>query len=540
MKFRNRFTTVIILILTLMFGAFTGILTLASFFYFNHYPIDFYEGFVDTYPDSPLVNILIVLACILFVTLFSFLLKKIKIKDFVFPIAAGVISLAVLGFLILFVYKTRCVPVCDQMQLVLDAIFFKNGNYEDMKGYLNTFQQQYGLVFLEEIIMRIKEDYRVFQYMNAFFTAGSMFAVYPIAKLLSGNARAAFLAFLTAVLFVPLFFYTNFVYGEVPSLFFAMYGVWMLLLFLKNGKDARFINKRNWFYLIPTILLFTLSYISRTNLVILLIALCLSLFLYGIREKKALAFLVAAILIIIPLLANSAIKRSYELRSGYEIGTPQPALGWIAMGMQYSETRGYGFCNDYANNTFTTLAGSDRDIANQLYKEEISNRIQDFKNVPGSAGTFYRMKMLQQWNEGTFGSIVSTNAFIDGIPGKTTGKIFSNVYGKYINMFCNRYLAVVYFGFFVYAVTGIIMLILNLIGKSEKEYDENDSGVPFEYLLIAYFIGGFLFSLLWEAKPRYVFPYVFMCIPFAAVGYGRLSRIILTGFGKLKKEKKTN
>ena len=152
MKYRESFTTVLIMIVTVMFGTFTGILSLASLFYFNHYPLDFIESFVDTFPDSPVINILIILLVILITTALAFLFQKIKIKDWVLHVITGVISTISLGFLLFFVYNAKCVPVCDQMQLVLDAIFFKNGNYEDMRGYLNTFQQQYALVFLEEMI----------------------------------------------------------------------------------------------------------------------------------------------------------------------------------------------------------------------------------------------------------------------------------------------------------------------------------------------------------------------------------------------------
>jgi hypothetical protein len=363
-----------------------------------------------------------------------------------------------------------------------------------------------------------------------------MYAIFPITKLLSGNGKTAFFGFLSAVFFVPLYYYANFVYGEVPSLAFATFGILMLLLFLKKGEGRKFVNKKNWFFLLFIIPLFTLSYVSRTNLVILLIALVCALILYGIRKNKWGAFLLAAVIILVPLLANSGIKRSYELRSGIEIGAAQPALGWIAMGMQVSD-QGYGFCNDYANNTFNTTAEGNRDVANKIYKEEIAYRIQEFKTEPRNAYVFYRMKMLQQWNEGTFGSIVHTNAFEDGVPGRTIGKFFSNVYGQYVNMFCNRYVAVIYFLYFVFGVTSAVSVITGFV---KKERTGENEGTDFGYLLMIYFIGGFLFSLLWEAKPRYVFPYVYLCLPLAAIGLTRIQggifRLIETGLKSQKKK----
>ena len=39
------------------------------------------------------------------------------------------------------------------------------------------------------------------------------------------------------------------------------------------------------------------------------------------------------------------------------------------------------------------------------------------------------------------------------------------------------------------------------------------------HLLAAAVIGGFCFSLLWEAKTRYILPYYLFMFPCAAVGY---------------------
>lgn len=50
-------------------------------------------------------------------------------------------------------------------------------------------------------------------------------------------------------------------------------------------------------------------------------------------------------------------------------------------------------------------------------------------------------------------------------------------------------------------------------------------------IMIAVF-GGFLFSLLWEAKTRYVFPYLLMELPYAAMG---INEVIIRLNQRLKK-----
>jgi hypothetical protein len=43
------------------------------------------------------------------------------------------------------------------------------------------------------------------------------------------------------------------------------------------------------------------------------------------------------------------------------------------------------------------------------------------------------------------------------------------------------------------------------------------------YVLLIGVYGGFLFSLIWEAKSRYILPYFIMMIPYAAIGITELT-----------------
>ena len=51
------------------------------------------------------------------------------------------------------------------------------------------------------------------------------------------------------------------------------------------------------------------------------------------------------------------------------------------------------------------------------------------------------------------------------------------------------------------------------------------------------FTGGFLFSLIWEAKGRYVFPFFVMLIPVAAAGLKIALDLFTERIGKMKGEK---
>ena len=46
---------------------------------------------------------------------------------------------------------------------------------------------------------------------------------------------------------------------------------------------------------------------------------------------------------------------------------------------------------------------------------------------------------------------------------------------------------------------------------------------PLRHILAVTIIGGFLFSVIWEAKTRYIFPYYMMMFPMAVQGYQALA-----------------
>ena len=93
------------------------------------------------------------------------------------------------------------------------------------------------------------------------------------------------------------------------------------------------------------------------------------------------------------------------------------------------------------------------------------------------------------------------------IAGSFADSVFSaRGIGDYIQKFSKYYQLLIYGGVFCL-----------LIKKRKEKY-------PIEkYVLLIGAFGGFLFSLIWEAKPRYVFPYFMFMFPYAAMMLSNLS-----------------
>ena len=88
--------------------------------------------------------------------------------------------------------------------------------------------------------------------------------------------------------------------------------------------------------------------------------------------------------------------------------------------------------------------------------------------------------------------------------GYPIGMAYEITYGKWretISNFMDAYQSMIY-----------LMMIIGTIGAALKK----EKAISFLWPLI--FLGGFFFSVIWEAKARYIYPYFVMLIPISAYG----------------------
>lgn len=120
---------------------------------------------------------------------------------------------------------------------------------------------------------------------------------------------------------------------------------------------------------------------------------------------------------------------------------------------------------------------------------------------------------MTQWNCPDYNSFYETICFdcsIEELP-EIVRKIY---YDNNDNMrgFMNRY------QFVLFLCAAIVSTALLISGKQENRLED--------CILFIAVIGGFLFSIVWEAKSRYVLPYIVYIIPMAAVGMWQLQELL--------------
>lgn len=416
-------------------------------------------------------------------------------------LAAAVIWIGALG--LWWIQAVDRVPEGDQAFLYGGASYFLEGNFDFLAkgGYCSMYPHQLGLIALTELLFLAvgSMNYFAFQVICVVLTMGIVWLGFRLVREVTEHSAIAAAYCLMMMACLPLVFYTGWVYGDVPSIFFAMLAADLLLQYSKKGK---------WGYLAGVVLAMTMALLVRKNSLILLIAFLLVGAVYAVWKKDRKILVAGLLAALLPYLAYMGIYKMYEVRSGYEHTKGIPTLSWVSLGMQ--EQNGvYGWYYDYAKQIYYANDCS-YEVSNEIVKQDIRDRLAYFGQNPSYAWTFYREKVLSQWNEPLYQSLYFSNKYVKEelkpAPDTLVSKI-SNEYFNKILWICDRLQFLVYLGMVCYFLFAV----------------KKDSNI-LRHLLCAAMIGGFFFSILWEAKARYILPYYVTMFPCAVVGYEQLLR----------------
>ena len=132
------------------------------------------------------------------------------------------------------------------------------------------------------------------------------------------------------------------------------------------------------------------------------------------------------------------------------------------------------------------------------------------------ARDFFKRKLEDQWIEPLFSSLKATETFdTDGEPLSSgiTSLYYGNIH-ETVWKLANYYQSIVY-------LAGLVLGIV-LCGRWWQKKE-----IPTAlWLPLIGIVGGFLFSIIWEAQSRYVFPYYVFLILFVPMGLYETGRAI--------------
>ena len=143
----------------------------------------------------------------------------------------------VFGASLLWTYFSKNGPVADGASVYYAAKQFAAGDFTAVTyrgSYFSVYPFQYGLAAFYEMIFRLarSDNFHILQAVNALFLAACALSQYHLCGRFFGDRKAqAYTLFFLATC-APFIMYGSFVYGEIPSITFSLFGTWMLLLFL--------------------------------------------------------------------------------------------------------------------------------------------------------------------------------------------------------------------------------------------------------------------------------------------------------------------
>jgi hypothetical protein len=419
----------------------------------------------------------------------------------ILAVIVGIICVIISVF---WVHVSKTIPIADQNDIVKYAVEFMNGNTSSLLkgGYLGTYRQQLGIVTFLRILFYFfgKGNYRAFQYVSACMVFAIVYAGYKIIDTVSENNTQAGAIYLLLMLFcVPMYGYTPFVYGEIISTAFVMLGIWIFLSVLKNFR---------WWKLVLLALSCGFMLQLRRNTIIVAIAFIVVIIVKTINrpERKT---LLAGVAVIAGLIISQAVINAIYSPYIPEDSEEMPAMLFISMGTNDTAGGEPGWENGYGIITFREN-GYNAKASSADAVETIKYFLETCKSSPMYAIRFYVLKVNTQWNVPMYQCLTMNNSFYEE-PEGLAGEIYFNGMDEYLTDFMNIYQLLIY--------GGVVLLFIFM----RKKW----TGIE-NYVLMVGVFGGFLFSLIWEAKPRYVFPYFIMMIPFAAIGLTELLHFSLS------------
>lgn len=398
----------------------------------------------------------------------------------------GVILFAVaVGFVWMLMIQGH--PLDDQSIVQRSAANFIAGDYSALQHgeYLNRFPHQLGIVFIFEGVYRIfgPENYQAIMVINIILAAGILNNLFHILKMITEDKKAHNMYWIMAAGCFQLMFYTFFVYGTIIGLFFATGGMYLIMKYFNTGKYR---------YYVLAFLALGISVMAKSNFQIFVLASFLVFLFTSIKEKRYKEIALSFVLLI-TLCSPNIAKAYYAEKSGMEIEKGASASLYIAMGLQEGDKENAcgagGWYNAY-NVITLNAAGMDYDKADEMAKENISERLKEFGKNPGMAARFAFEKIATQWNEPTFQTFwmvtVRDNHGELSTPAKSllTGKV-NTVVQKYMKI----YLLFMWLGNLVYYY----------VNRKKNDIWKIFMGVAV--------IGGFAFHFFWEGKALYIMPY---------------------------------
>ncbi len=427
-------------------------------------------------------------------------LESIKKKKFRKYLFIGALALYII-FNIVWGVVINPRVVGDSVHVCNLAQTFYRGNLEEflpnmtyaeipLSQYMQLYPQQLSLAFIFSIVFRIIhfDTMEILRVFNIICNIAIVIALYKINVQLSKKYKTNKVFLFTLILtFISLPMLLTFIYGDTPSLALCLFSVYFMMRYTETKKITNCI--------IASILVM-FAYMMRMNSLIFIIATVIYLLLNLLQEnirnewkEKLLNIFMIIIYIMIAIVPASFVKNYYLGKYNLNKDETYPNVSYFLMAMEESP-RGNGWYNE----EIAVPALHNPIGIQEEYLERIKNRLSYFLDDLGYTLQFYTTKIASMWTENTY-SAIRNNTTQENDPLE------------------NTIVPLIFYQKVLLILTCLCSLIVLIQNRKKLSIDL--------LFLITIFIGGFAFHILWEAKSRYIIPYIVVLIPVASINIKR-------------------
>ncbi len=393
---------------------------------------------------------------------------------------------------VLWVLAAKSEPRADQLSMLQAAAEVNSGDYSTFApgGYMYMYPHQLSYLLYTQLLLKLfgSGNYMAFKLLNCVYLTGMWYILYEIARILFADERSVKVFILLCFGALVPVLYCGFIYSEFIYMLFSLLSILYLLKFISGRKPGHFAL---------CCLFIALAVLARNTALILAVASAVVLALEALKGRALKNILCVFIILALCFTVTPALKSGYGRLTGRELADGRPMSVWFAIGL-YDGELAAGWYDDFSIDIYNNT-GWNTYLTDIEAKKMIRAALSGFYHDPAYAVDFLYRKFATQWNEPTYAAFyvnysaaAAQDQFISGF--------FTGTANRVLNFHLNAYHLAVCAGTFIYC----------LLNRKKTDTCR---------LLIPLFIfGGFLFSMIWEAKSRYVLLYVILMLPYAAAG----------------------
>lgn len=424
----------------------------------------------------------------------KYLNKDLEKNNKLRKIALIIALILYIVFSIAWVVLVRPAVVGDQIHGANLAQTLYSGNTEEylpnktysgitLSEYMQAYQHQITLSFVFSLFFRLIhfDGIEILRVLNILGNALIIWALYKIGKMLSKKYEFNKVMFFTLILtFISLPMLNTFIYGDMLSIGFCLFSVYLVMKYAEEKKIK---------YLLISAVLTAFAYMLRMNSLIFIIATVIYLVLNIFKQKGSTKDIIINLIMIIVYVAISIIPSKlvinyYLNKFNLDKNKEYPIVSYILMAMEEGPRS-----NGWYSEEIGEYALKNPEKAKEEYPEKIKERLTYLAHNIGYTCDFYVKKIASMWCENTYSAVWNNEMGDISLEAMTEPILF---YQKALL---------------------IIMCLCSLVVVLQNIKD-----ISLEMIfLILIFIGGFLFHILWEAKSRYILPYILVLIPIASI-----------------------